>query len=276
MRIGATIEESLKAWRAVPAMAGATSLGAPRPGAQVLAIISAPDGMRPALAVQRYGRGRSMVFAGEASWRWRMQLPSTDRTHELFWRQAVRWLSSGAPDPVSTVPLTGIMPGMTATVATDVRSAAFQPVRDAEVSVKLTLPGGEVRDLKPTLLDARTGRYAAEARFDQAGVYRVVAEARQGTNILGRSEEWTLVGAADLEMTDPRLNEDVLRRLSRASGGRYLAAGDLSRLPSLLASAQGDPGPPRLQELWHSIWLFAVVVVLLSIEWFFRRSWGLR
>jgi len=188
----------------------------------------------------------------------------------------VRWLSSGAPDPVSTVPLTGIMPGMTATVATDVRSAAFQPVRDAEVSVKLTLPGGEVRDLKPTLLDARTGRYAAEARFDQAGVYRVVAEARQGTNILGRSEEWTLVGAADLEMTDPRLNEDVLRRLSRASGGRYLAAGDLSRLPSLLASAQGDPGPPRLQELWHSIWLFAVVVVLLSIEWFFRRSWGLR
>ena len=276
MRIGATIDESLKTWRAVPAMAGSTSLGAPRPGAQVLAVIAAPDGMRPVLAVQRYGRGRSMVFAGEASWRWRMQLPSTDRTHELFWRQAVRWLSSDAPDPVSAVPLTGVMPGMTATVATDVRNAAFQPVRDAEVSVRLTLPGGEVRDLKPTLLDARTGRYAAEARFDQPGVYRVVAEARQGTNILGRSEEWTLVGAADLEMTDPRLNEDVLRRVSRASGGRYLAAGDLSRLPSLLASAQGDPGPPRLQELWHNIWIFAAIVVLLSLEWFFRRSWGLR
>jgi uncharacterized membrane protein len=276
MRIGATIDESLKIWRAVPSMAGATSLGAPRPGAQVLAVVSASDGTRPVLAVQRYGRGRSMVFAGEASWRWRMQLPSTDRTHELFWRQAVRWLSAGAPDPVSAVPLTGIMPGMTATVATDVRNAAFQPVRDAEVSVRLTLPGGEARDLKPTLLDARTGRYAVEARFDQAGVYRVVAEARQGKNILGRSEEWTLVGAADLEMTDPRLNEDVLRRVSRASGGRYLAAGDLSRLPSLLASAQGDPGPPRLQELWHNIWIFAAVIVLLSVEWFFRRSWGLR
>lgn len=276
MRIGPTIDESLKTWRAVPAMAGATSLGAPRPGAQVLAVITAPDGTRPALAVQRYGRGRSMVFAGEASWRWRMQLPSTDRTHELFWRQAVRWLSSDAPDPVSAVPLTGVMPGMTATVAADVRNAAFQPVRDAEVSVRLTLPGGEVRQLKPTLLDARTGRYAVEARFEQSGVYRLVAEARQGTNILGRSEEWTLVGAADLEMTDPRLNEDVLRRVSRASGGRYLTAGDLSRLPSLLASAQGDAGPPRLQELWHNIWIFAVAVVLLSVEWFFRRSWGLR
>jgi uncharacterized membrane protein len=276
MRIGSTIDESLQAWRAVPPMAGATSLGAPRPGAQVLAVVTAADGLRPALAVQRYGRGRSMVFAGEASWRWRMQLPSTDRTHELFWRQAVRWLSSDAPDPVSAVPLSGVMPGTTATIAADVRNAAFQPVRDAEVTMRLTLPGGEVRDFKPTLLDARTGRYAVEARFDQPGVYRLVAEARQGTNILGRSEEWTLAGAADLEMTDPRLNEDVLRRVSRASGGRYLAASDLSRLPSLLASARGESGPPRLEELWHSIWIFAVVVVLLSVEWFVRRSWGLR
>jgi hypothetical protein len=165
---------------------------------------------------------------------------------------------------------------MTATVAADVRNAAFQPVRDADVSVSLTLPGGEVRQLKPTLLDARTGRYAAEARFDQPGVYRLVAEARQGSTMLGRAEGWTLVGAADLEMADPRLNEDVLRRVSRASGGRYLAAADLSRLPSLLAAGQGDPGPPRLQELWHNIWIFAIVVALLSVEWFFRRSWGLR
>src|SRR5262249_3937247 len=149
MRIAATIDESLKTWSSIPALAGAPSGGAARPGAQVLAVGAAHDGVRPALAVQRYGRGRSMVFAGEASWRWRMQLPSNDRTHELFWRQAVRWLSSDAPDPVSAVPLSGLMPGMTATVAADIRSAGFQPVRDAEVAIRLTLPGGEVRDLQP-------------------------------------------------------------------------------------------------------------------------------
>jgi hypothetical protein len=36
-----------------------------------------------------------MAFAGEASWRWRMMMPSTDHTYEFFWRQAV----AGWPRP---------------------------------------------------------------------------------------------------------------------------------------------------------------------------------
>jgi uncharacterized membrane protein len=276
MRIGTSPEDTAKRWMQAPALAGMTALGAPRPGAQVLAITDAPDGVRPVLAVQRYGRGRSMVFAGEASWRWRMQLPSTDRTHELFWRQVARWLVSAAPDRVSAAPLSNIIPGTTEHLAVDVRDAEFEPVRDAVVMMRMTLPGGEVHDLRPALIDPKTGRYAAPTRFDQPGVYRVVAEARRGSEVLGSSEQWVLAGAADLELADPRLNEDVLRRVARSSGGRYLKAEDLSRLPSLLASGAGDPGPPRLQELWHNIWIFTAVVLLLGAEWFFRRHWGLR
>jgi hypothetical protein len=112
-------------------------------------------------------------------------------------------------------------------------------------------------------------------RFEGPGVYRITAEARRGALVLGTSDQWVLAGAADLEMTDPRLNEDVLRRVSRASGGRYLPAADLGRLPSLLASSS-EPAPPRLHELWHNAWVFAVVVGLLAAEWFLRRRWGMR
>src|SRR4029453_13289685 len=104
MRIGSTAEETAKRWSVIPPLSGISSLGAPRPGAQVLAVARVPDGVRPLVAVQRYGQGRSMIFAGEASFRWRMQLPSNDTTFELFWRQAARWLSSGAPDPVTILP----------------------------------------------------------------------------------------------------------------------------------------------------------------------------
>ena len=276
MRIGNSLEDTAKRWSTVPPLAGMTSLGAPRPGAHVLAITDAGDGVRPVVAVQRFGRGRSMVFAGEASWRWRMQLPSTDRTHELFWRQVARWLASGAPDRVAMAPVFNIIPGTTEQLAVDVRDEAFQPVRDAQIATRVTAPGGDVHDVKPALLDPKQGRYAAQARFEQPGVYRIVSEARRGSELLGTSEEWVLAGAADLELADPRLNEDVLRRVSRSSGGRYLDAEALSRLPSLLTSASDDPGPPRLQELWHNIWIFLAVVVLLATEWFLRRHWGLR
>ena len=276
MRIGSSPGDTVKRWAAVPPLAGATALGAPRPGAQVLATATAADGVRPVLAVQRYGRGRSMVFAGEASWRWRMQLPSSDRSHELFWRQVARWLTGASPDPVSAAPMANIVPGATERLSVDVRNAAFEPVRDATVTMRVTLPGGDVRELKAALFDAKTGRYAAQMRFDQPGVYRVVAEARRGNRALGSSNQWLLAGAADLELADPRLNEDVLRRISRASGGRYLAAGEASTLPSLLASAADEPGPPQLRELWHNAWIFLGVVVLLAAEWFLRRQWGLR
>lgn len=276
VRIGSSPEDTAKRWSQAPALAGTTALGAPRPGAQVLAVTDTNDGVRPVLAVQRFGRGRSMVFAGEASWRWRMQLPSTDRTHELFWRQVARWLSSATPEQVSSSSLAPILPGETEHLSVEVRDKAFEPVRNANVTMRVTMPGGEVREVKTTLLDAKTGRYSAQSRFEQPGVYRIVAEARRGSEVLGTSQQWVLAGAADLELADPRLNEDVLRRVSRASGGRYLQASDLSRLPSLLSSAAADPPPPRLQELWHNIWIFIGVVVLLGAEWWLRRQWGLR
>jgi len=84
------------------------------------------------------------------------------------------------------------------------------------------------------------------------------------------------VGGADLEMADPRLNEEVLRRIARASGGGYVAADDAAALPSLLTAAAGEPSAPRLEELWHNAWIFVGLILLLGTEWALRRRWGLR
>jgi uncharacterized membrane protein len=276
MRIGGTPDEIARRWGSVPALAGAAALGAPRPGAQVLALIRADDGTRPLIAVQRFGQGRSMVFTGEASWHWRMRMPSNDRTYELFWRHAARWLSAASPNPVAIAPLSGLAPGEAGALSVDVRNDEFAAVPDAKVQMRVTLPGGETRDVRAAITDPRVGRYSGDLTFEQPGIYRVVVEARRGTTVLGTSERWVLVGGADAEMSDPRLNEDVLRRVARASGGRYVAARDASDIPSLLESQAADPGTPSLQDLWHQGWIFAAAIMLLAVEWFLRRHWGLR
>ena len=155
MRLGAGA--GADRWSSLPPLSGAASLGTLRPGAQALALVRTPDGARPLVAVQRYGQGRSMVFTGEASWRWRMQMPSEDRTYELFWRQAVRWIGAGAPDRVSIAAPAGLVPGNTAALSVDVRGDAFAPVTDAQVSLKVTLPGGAVRDLRAAASDPQSG-----------------------------------------------------------------------------------------------------------------------
>ena len=118
--------DSRKLWATLPALASSAAVGGPRPGATVLAVTAAPSGVvLPVVAVQRYGRGRSMVFAGEASWRWRMLRPSTDRSYEFFWRQAVRWLSSEAPDPVTLTSPATSEPGDALAIDVDARDRAF-------------------------------------------------------------------------------------------------------------------------------------------------------
>ena len=48
-----------------------------------------------------------------------MRLPSEDRTFELFWRQAVRWLAAPTPDPVSIAPVMGMASGDAAPIGSD-------------------------------------------------------------------------------------------------------------------------------------------------------------
>ena len=67
-------------WNALPSLAAAAAVGRTRPGAEVLAMVSGPAGEpQPLVAVQRAGRGRTMVFTGEGAWRWRMGLASGNR-----------------------------------------------------------------------------------------------------------------------------------------------------------------------------------------------------
>ncbi|MBI2828657.1 MAG: FixH family protein [Acidobacteria bacterium] len=275
MRIGEPGDMATR-WAALPPLSGAAALGALRPGAQALALVQTPDGPRPLVAVQRYGQGCSMLFTGEASWRWRMQMPSGDRTYELFWRQAARWTAAGAPDLVSVESPPAIVPGSTAAIAVDVRSEAFAPVSDAQVTLQVTPPGGASQDVRATLPEPQSGRYSAEVRFDEPGIYHVTAAAQSGAAVSGRGERWLLVGGVDLEMADPRLNEEVLRRIATATGGSYLPAQQAAQLSALLASGGPGPSAPRWQELWHNVWIFAGVLMLLAIEWTLRRRWGLR
>ena len=76
-------------------------------------------------------------------------------------------------------------------------------------------------------------------------------------------------------MSQPRLNEAVLRRLAAASHGRYLHADQASTLASLVRAAKVEPGRPEQRDLWHNGWSFVVLIGLLTAEWLLRRRAGL-
>ena len=280
MRIGASAEETRKLWSALPALAASAPLGGPRPGATVLAVTTAPGGgVFPVVAVQRYGQGRSMVFAGEASWRWKMMVASSDRTYEFFWRQAARWLASTAPDPVAISAAGCAGAGRRDRRSTSRRATpSFAPVADADGRRHADRAGR--RDARRSSCGTPIRPAAAtrrRSRPDQPGLYRIHAEARRGTTPLGAADRWMYVGG-------------VGSRVRRSAAQRRVPAAHRAQLRRPLRPrrrgvaragvARGDASPqnaaPERRDLWHEPWAFALVVALLSAEWILRRRWGLR
>lgn len=274
-RIGGTAEEARRLWAALPSLASVAIVGGPRAGAQVLATAGATSDTRPLVAVQRYGQGRAMVFAGEASWRWRMMRPAADTTYDTIWRQMSRWLARGALEPVSVVALGNPSPGTVEAVSVLVRDPDFTPVDDAEVQVVVTAPGGDESRVTATLADAADGRYEAPVRFADAGVYRLAADARRGADRVGNGERIVLAGGADPEMADPRLNEAVLQRLAQQTGGLYVRPDDVAGIAPRLQTTAAVDGPPELRDLWHGAWSLLAVIAVLAAEWTLRRRMGL-
>ena len=279
MQLAARADDTRKRWEAVPALAAITPLGGPRPGASVLAVTSGPGGTPRALvAVQRFGEGRSMIFTGEASWRWRMLLPAADRSFDTFWKQSLRWLALAAGDPIHLTVAPGASPGDTLPLAVVARNAAFEPLQNATVDVRVTAPDGRIESLRAAadLSRERPGHYVANFRPEHAGVFKLSADVRQGGTVVGSATASVLVGGADLEMTDPRMNAAFFARLASASGGRVLSEHEVSELPGLLKAAVPGAALAVRRDLWHTGWSFAAILTLLAAEWILRRTWGLR
>lgn len=273
MRLGATTAETKAKWAALPALPAIASVGDARPGATVLAWTTEPTGLsRPLIAVQRYGRGRVLAFSGEAAWRWRMMLPSSDPTYATFWRQATRWLAQSAPEPVSVQ--SRVLGPDQVEVTVEARNAEFRPVRDAEVQLRIDGPDGARVQIPALPVSGAGGVYRVAVRVP-GGASRIEVDASARGTDLGSTDAWVLAGPNEDELTSPARDDAQLARLAARFGGQLVHEG---ALPDVVRTSRGVSGPGAMiqRDLWHSPWLLGTLILLLTGEWALRRKWGLR
>ena len=279
MRLADTSDETRALWDAVPPLSGSVRLGPVRPGAAVLA--AAPPGRgerteRPMVVAQRYGAGRSMIFAGRGAWRWRMLLPSEDRTYETWWGQAARWLTAGARDRLHVTARAAGFPEARVEVQVDLRDEQFRPVGNADVAVVITDPAGDAEETRAAPA-AEPGRYAVSARRTAAeGMHLVEVTATLGGSTVERGRAWVLAGGADPELADPWLRPSRLARMAEAGGGEYFDGSAVAGLPARIQETAPPPARRVTRQIWHHPLVFLLLVTLLGAEWVFRRAWGMR
>jgi uncharacterized membrane protein len=266
---------NVERWKKLPYLMDYQEPGTPKPGAVVLAEMTAAGRKMPLLITENYGRGRTAVLATGGTWRWQMSQPLGDTTHEEFWQQLLRWLVMDTPGHVvASVPSQMLLDDGRVQFSADVRDKNYLPAADAHVEAHILGPGGSAAQIEMTPDPNTPGIFHAEWTADQTGSYLTEVIATRDKDELGRDVLTfaRMDGVAENFHTEQ--NRDLLEKLSAETGGRYWTPQDVSKLPGEISYSEAGITVRDAKELWNMPIVFFLLLLLPSAEWLLRRKWG--
>lgn len=272
-------EKQISSWKTLPPLTVLHPLYQVKPGATVLLEGRVP-GLPAGLALltqQRFGRGQALVFNVQNSWRWRMHqdIPLDDQTHQMLWRQLLRWLVQSVPARITfETSATEATPQESVDVRAQVLDARYLPHNNAEVRLLVTTPIGDQLRLPMHWLAAQDGIYQAHFTPKHAGVYDVRVETPSADG-LDTAETHIRVGAATREYFQAEMNETLLRQIATATGGQFYTAADASKLVEAIKPVPAGATVLKRLPLWNMPAAFLLLLMLIAFEWVYRRWRGL-
>ena len=283
LRLSADDSENQALWRQLPELQGTYVTGRIKPGAEVLIehpLLQYQNQALPLLASQRYGSGRSMSLTTASTWRWQMMLPAADESHEILWRQILRWLAVSAPERITIeFDREFYNVGDEVNVRAIVLNNEYEADNDATLWMQTSNPLEEFIDAPMEWDIEEDGVYRASFIAEEEGVYSLlvdVASAAGETSDSSAEKTAAFVVTPSLrEYTNAELDSGLMARIAEVSGGSYFnlaVAGELANTIEFTPNAYSR----EVQiDLWDRPWLLALLVLLLCVDWVSRRTKGL-
>jgi hypothetical protein len=126
--------------------------------------------------------------------------------------------------------------------------------------------------------DEQGENYFLNAGHLPTGDYSFNAEVTVGNETFTETGNFT-VTVVNIENTLSRANHQVLYQLAGLSGGKFYLPEQTGRMLNDIQNGQKLKPTVYFQEMINELlnlrWLFVVVLVLLSVEWFLRKYWGI-
>ncbi len=274
-RIEEDPDKNVARWKALPALMNYQEPGTPKPGALVLAEMTAGGRKMPLLITENYGRGRTAVFATGGDWRWKMMQYHTDTSHQEFWRQLLGWLVNDTPTRViASTPQPVLSDDGHLKLRAEVRDTTYLPAGDAEVQARIVNPDGSADTIAFQPDATNQGVYTAEWSAARAGSYVAEVTAHRGTQELGRDVVTFRRENGVAENFHREQNRDLLEKLASETGGRYYRPEDAGRLTQEIAYSDAGITVRETKDLWDMPAVFFLALLLRSSEWLLRRKWG--
>ncbi len=274
--------ESFATWGKLPPLFSTLTVYRPKPGTLILGHSHTGSGSPdPFLLARTVGGQKSLALLGHGIWRWRLMGQGNPHTAQFLSRfliSAIQWLSSR--EESRTVRVTPARPflheGEPVAFLAQVYDATAHPVDRAHITLTVQQQD-EAREVDLTPMG--NGRYEGELRGLTQGDYTYSASAEVDGLLVGDDSGSFSVGDTNLEFLETPANRQLLRELAHITGGRYIAPAEIDSLaPALLELAtftSREETSTRSLALWDWYYTLALLLFLLSLEWYLRKRSGM-
>lgn len=233
---------------------------------------------RPLLLMQTQGKEKSAVMLGEGMWQWRLQAYAQDGEFTAFdelVQKTVQLLSAKEDRRKFRVyPLSREVYDTEGVVLeTEVYNQVYERIWGQQVALELTDEEGESRSY--TYVNTQSNPRFSISQLPQ-GVYSYQASTTVEGEQLSSSGEFT-VNELQLESLNLTANFELLRQLASQSGGSFYPFDELDQLEQDLNSREMKSTIYAEEDYLPIIdleWLFFVLLLLISTEWFIRKYSG--
>ena len=271
--------ENVMLWEKLPTLAGYSRVQRAKAGATVLAVHPTDRnefGNRILIATHNYNAGRVMVFTPVSPWNWQMHLSHEDDSHERFWRQTAKWLTTVQKDQLKLdIPKTSYTLKETVIINASTYNHQFELTNQAKVRAIITDENGRKRELSLEQILGQDGLYTARFIPPRRGEYRVTLVGTLGGKSLGEQSGLFEVAESYAEFTNAELNAQLLQTLANTSGGRYYTLEDASQMVNHIPLVESATSRLVDEEVWDMPLIFGIVLLLFGLEWFLRKRRGL-
>lgn len=268
----------------LPRLLGQAKLGRPKPASAVLAVnpLRRDDqGPLPVLVVGNFGGGRTAAFAVDTTWRWYAPVKGAglESPYVRFWGQMVRWLAGYQGEEELGQPgveawLDKAYYALGDAVSIDARVRGEDGLLTDKARLRARFEGPESADVILSRAPGAANAYGGEFTPGASGAYTVNVSAEIAGGPAGETALSFEVGKENLEMRRVDLDEAELRQIAALSGGRYMPLVDFPSYAAEMAASGQTEKKIEYISLRHRkalYSLFGVFVVLVTVEWFWRR-----
>lgn len=219
------------------------------------------------------------IVAGENLWKWRLSDYQQKANHDIFndmMNKIAQYLSVKADKSFFRVKCSDkFLENEPVEFEAEVYNESYELINQPDVNLIIT---DENNKSYPFVFGKTDKAYWLSAGNFPVGTYKYQASVKVGNNLYQKKGEF-VIAPLNLEMINTTADHNLLYRLARSHDGDMVYPRNMDQLAKMITNREDMKSvsfsQKRYADLTGNLWVFLVILGLISAEWFIRKRSGI-